>query len=93
MKTAYYEKMLGKQIADAPDDSEMFAIVWDTVCSEFAQPYCESIGGNGMLYFMADLTRAEATQNIASYYGSYERPYNNAISKFTRMIEGKLKEE
>ena len=92
VKTAYYEKMLGKQISDAPDDSEMFAIVWDTVCSEFAQPYCESLGGNGMLYFMADLTRAQATQNVASYYASYERSYNNAISKFTRMIEGKLKE-
>ncbi len=40
VKIAYYEKMLGKQIAEAPDDSEMLAIVWDTVCSEVAQPYC-----------------------------------------------------
>ena len=93
VQVAYYEKLLGKQIADAPDDSEMFRIVWDSVCSEFAQPYCESLGGNGILYFMPDLVRAEATQSIASYYAAYQRPYNSAISKFTRMIESKSKAE
>lgn len=87
VKTAYYEKMLGKQVADAPDDSEMLAIVWDTVCAEFAQPYCESLGGNTILYVMADLTRAEATQNIASYYATLERSASKAITKFMSTIK------
>lgn len=89
VKTVYYEKMLGKQVADVPDDSEMLSLVWDTVCTEFAQPYCESLGGNSILYVVPDLTRAEATQNATSYFASIERAASKAITKFTKVFDEK----
>lgn len=88
VKTAYYEKMLGKQVADVPDDSEMLSL-GDTVCTEFAQPYCESLGGNSILYIMPDLTRAEATQNATSYFASIERAASKAIAKFIKVFDAK----
>ena len=87
VKIAYYEKMLGKQVAEIPDDSEILSIVWDTVCTEFAQPYCEFLGGNKILYVMPDLTRADTIQSVASYYASLERSASKAVTKFENMVK------
>ena len=87
VKTAYYEKMLGKQVADAPDDSEMLALVWDTVCTEFAQSYSTTLGGDALLYLMANVTEANTTTNIASAVAGLERSTNSSIKKFLQKIE------
>jgi len=87
VETAYYEKLLGKQVSDAPDDSQMLAIVWDTVCTEFAQTYCDTLGGTGLLYLMARVTYADTTLNIASTVQSMGRTTNTAISKFIKKVE------
>ena len=89
VKTAYYEKMLGKQVADVPDDSEMLAIVWDTVCTEFAQTYCDSIGGSDILYLMAKVTDPTSGKNLSSMVGGLTRTVNNAISRFVTKVENK----
>lgn len=87
VKTAYYEKMLGKQVADVPDDSQMLAIIWDTVCTEFAQTYNDSLGGSGLLYMMATVTEANTSTNFASTVAGLERSTNTAITKFMKKVE------
>ena len=87
VKTAYYEKMLGKQVADVPDDSEMLSIVWDTVCTEFAQTYYNAMGGENILYLMAHVTEANTTKNVASSVAGMQRGVNGAIAKFIRKVE------
>ena len=87
VKTAYYEKMLGRQVADAPDDSEMLTIVWDTVCTEFAQTYSQALGGSGLVYMMADVTEAYSTDQVASTVARLERSANSSFEKFMRKIE------
>ena len=87
VETAYYEKLLGKQVADAPDDSQMLAIVWDTVCTEFAQSYCEALSGTSLLYLMAQVTHANTTMNIASTVKGIERSTNTALSKYMKKVE------
>ena len=87
VKVAYYEKMLGKQVADVPDDSEMLSIVWDTVCCEFAQTYCQTLGGTPLLYMMAQVTEANASKSIASSVAGLERSANTAISKFIKKVD------
>ena len=87
VKTAYYEKMLGKQVADVPDDSQMLAIVWDTVCCEFAQTYSQTLGGTTFLYMMASVTEANTSMNVASTVAGLERSANTAISKFMKKVE------
>ena len=87
VKLAYYEKMLGKQVADAVDDSQMLEIVWDSVCCEFAQTYSEVIGGNNLLYLMANVTQALASPTVASSIATLARSSNGAIRKFFDKIE------
>lgn len=81
VKTAYYEKMLGKQVADVPDDSQMLEIVWDSVCTEFAQTYA-NLFNTEMLYMMARLTNENAYENLSSYVASRARTINTLIDKY-----------
>lgn len=92
VQTAYYEKQLGKQAADAPDDSEMLLIVWDGICTDFGSALSQidaSLGIN--LYMLPTLTHANTTENIASYVASYERNGNNAINSWMKAYEKMLK--
>lgn len=87
VKTAYYEKMLGKQVADVPDDSQMLAIVWDTVCTDIAQTYCQTLGGTDLLYMLSTVTESNSGANIASTVAKLERTANTAIKKYIRKVE------
>jgi hypothetical protein len=87
VKTAYYEKMLGKQVADIPDDREMLSIVWDTVCTDFAQTYCDVAGGSELLYLMAKVTDPANQMNLASSVAGLTRTTNKSISAFITKIE------
>ena len=87
VKVAYYEKMLGKQVADVPDDSQMLAIIWDTVCTDFAQTFNESLGGTQLLYMMATVTEANTSSNLASTVAGLERSANSSITKFMKKVE------
>ena len=86
VKTAYYEKMLGKQVADVPDDSQMLAIVWDTVCTEFAQTYA-NVFNTEMLYMMARLTHANSYESLSSYVASRARTVNASIKKYMEKMD------
>ena len=89
VKTAYYEKMLGKQVADAPDDRDMLAIVWDTVCTEFAQTYCDALGSNGddLLYLISKITQPTSTDSLNSSVAGIQRSANRAIETFITKVK------
>jgi hypothetical protein len=80
VNVTFYEKLLGKQVADAPLDRQMLDIVWDTICSEFGQAYTECSGN--WLYMLPEITQVNATQNLASYVKSKESSSNKKIKKF-----------
>lgn len=85
VNVAFYEKLLGKQVADAPLDRQMLELVWDTICPEFGQAYAESTGS--WLYMLPELTWVNATQNVASYVKSKEASSNKKIKKFLLEVE------
>ena len=78
VNTTFYEKLLGKQVADVPEDKAMLELVWGSVVSDFGQTYSTVCGG---LYMIPELTHA-AEPNIASYHDGMERSANKAIKKF-----------
>lgn len=78
----FYEKMLGKKIADVPEDAKMLDdFVWDNVCTDFGQTYSDY---SGTLYFFPRVTRTEEDggQPLASYYASIEDSSTKKLSKF-----------
>ena len=88
VQTAYYEKQLGKQVADAPDDTEMLQIVWDGICTDFGSALSQidaSLGKN--LYMLPTLTHANTTDNVASYVQTYEKTGNNAIAAWMKKYD------
>lgn len=85
VNVTFYEKLLGKQVADAPLDRQMLDIVWDTICSDFGQAYLESSGS--WLYMLPELTQVNATQNLASYVKSKETSSNKTIRRFLTQVE------
>ena len=48
--TAFYEKLLGAQVSESPDDADMLKIVWDSQVSDFGMAY--SAYGNEALDVM-----------------------------------------
>lgn len=78
VNVAFYEKLLGKQVADLPDDRKMLNMIWDSVCSDFGQTYTEIAG---VLYMVPELTH-QADPNMSSFYSGRESSANKAIRRF-----------
>lgn len=89
VSSAFYEKLLGKQAADTLDDSRMLDIVWDGICTDFAQSYYSLILDTRALYLIPDLTYEDTTASIASFVAGIESTVNKKISKFFTTLEKK----
>jgi len=85
VKTAYYQKLLGKQIADNPDDRRMLEIIWDSVCTDFGQTFEETCGNP--LYMLPQVT--SGTISLAEFYKGRTAGGNSEISKFLRKVDKK----
>ena len=80
----YYNKLLGKQAAEAPLDKQMLDIVWESVCSDLGQTFTDL---TGILYLIPELTHENTTANIASYISGRESSGNKAMSRFIKVVE------
>ena len=80
---AFYEKLLGKQVAEAPQDRKMLDLVWDGVCSDVGQTYYSVIkDANSLLSVLTRLTELDTTHNLASYVAATENSINKKLKKF-----------
>ena len=90
VKITYYEKVLGKRIADMPDDAAMLEIIWAGVATDIGQTFCQ-IAGNGdetgVCYTIPQLIHPNTTSNLASYLGKKEGAINDAFKKFLSGID------
>jgi hypothetical protein len=84
---AFYEKLLGKQVADAPQDRKMLQIVWDSVCSDFGQTYFTVFYTTNVLYVFPSITSVNATEGLASYVASRQNTVNRNIKKFMAKVK------
>ena len=88
VKITYYEKVLGKRIADMPDDAEMLDIIWNGIATDVGQTFY-NLGGDetGVCYTVPALMLPGTTQNLASYLTSREKAINNGFKKFLDSID------
>lgn len=85
VNVTFYEKLLGKQVADVPLDRQMLDLVWDTICPEFAQAYDDVSGG--WLYMVPNLTHEGSGLNLASFVRGKESSSNKSIEKFLYAVK------
>jgi hypothetical protein len=81
VNNAFYNKLLGKQVADSPIDQKMLEIVWDGLCSDIAQTYYSAMNDTQILYIVPYLTFEDSTQNVASFIASKESTVNKRLKK------------
>ena len=80
----FYEKMLGKQVADIPDDRKMLDIVWDSVCTDFGQTFTDECG---TLYLLPYVTwPGSEGKELVSYVKGLESSSNKRIKKFVAIV-------
>lgn len=82
---AFYEKLLGKQVAESPIDKKMLEIIWDGICTDFAQTYFSAISSSQFLYMLPELTKQGSTLSISSYVASAEKSVNKLLKKLTKI--------
>ena len=81
----FYEKMLGKQVADVPDDRKMLDIVWNSVCTDFGQTYADECGG--ILYYLPYVTwpGGEGKEQV-SYLATFQNGSNRTLLQFVKQV-------
>ena len=79
---AYYQKLLGKQVADSPQDKQMLELIWDSVCSDFGQTYYSVVVDTSLLYMVPILTKEDTTQNIASFMAKVDKMADKKFKQF-----------
>lgn len=88
VKITYYEKVLGKRIADMPDDAEMLEIIWQSVATDVGQTFCNlgpSGDESGVCYTIPNLM-GNRKNNLSSYLQGKEKSINAAFKKFLETI-------
>ena len=84
VQVAFYQKLLGKQVADNPDDRRMLEIVWDSVCTDFGQTF--EGAANDMLYMLPYVTSTTSGGELTQYYDSYTGSANRSLSNFVKKV-------
>ena len=83
VNVAYYDRLLGKQVADAPDDRRMLSIVWDSLCSDIGFTYQSIVGGEYYM-LMPKVTAVGSSGNLASFVARFEASANKKLAKFVQ---------
>ncbi|MBQ7830295.1 MAG: extracellular solute-binding protein [Clostridia bacterium] len=89
VKTAYYQKLLGKQVGENPDDRRMLEIVWDSVCTDFGQTFDEVTGF--CLYMLPSVTASpdKGGTSYAQYTQQRIQTSKTAIRNFFKKVDKK----
>lgn len=82
VQDVYYQKLLGKQVADSPDDRRMLELIWDSIVSDFGQTYHNVFDKGGVLYLIPEVTKPSATKNLASFMASIEKTATKSLRAF-----------
>ena len=88
VKITYYEKVLGKRIADMPDDAEMLNIIWNGISTDVGQTFY-NLGGDetGVCYTIPQMLQPGTTQGLSAYLAAKERKINDGFKKFLNGID------
>ncbi|MBE6583867.1 MAG: hypothetical protein E7649_02620 [Ruminococcaceae bacterium] len=93
VKVTFYEKVLGKQVADVPDDAAMLDIIWNSICTEVGFTYATTQlitdGGNdSLLGCVIRLTNPESTDGgLASWFARHVQSMQGGFDNFYKGID------
>ena len=87
---AFYEKLLGAQISESPDDADMLKIVWDTQVSDYGMAY-STYESRKMDYVVYGLPRCILGIENASSFSTIWNTIKSTVNKELNMLQAKKK--
>ena len=84
VQVAFYQKLLGKQVGEDPNDRRMLDIVWDSVCTDFGQTF--EGASNCMLYMLPYVTSATSGYELTTYHDTNAGSANRSLSNFIKKV-------
>ena len=85
--TAFYEKLLGAQVSESPDDADMLNIVWNSQVSDFGMAY-SSFGNKALDVMLYSIPRAvlghESITNFSRLWAKYKNQVNSDLTKLQK---------
>ena len=85
--TTFYEKLLGKKVADVPDDRKMLDLIWSSVCTDFGQTYSQE---SGTLYFLPNVTwPGDGGSELGSTAEKMTTTGNKKLAQFIKVVSKK----
>ena len=94
VRITFYEKVLGKQVADAPDDSAMLDIIWDGVCTDVGFTYqntttiTSTTDWNTLGGCMVRLTNPSSTDGgLSSWFAKHVSAQQNGFDNFYKKLK------
>ena len=86
--TAFYEKLLGAQVSESPDDAYMLEIIWESQVSDFAMAYADTDMSNkpfdALVYIIPRIVLN--TDNVSNFEG-YWAKWKGAARKQLEKIQ------
>ena len=86
--TAFYEKLLGAQVSESPDDAYMLKIIWESQVSDFAMAYADTDMSNkpfdALVYIIPRIVLN--TDNVSNFEG-YWAKWKGAARKQLEKIQ------
>ena len=92
VRITFYEKMLGKQVSDAPEDAEMLDIIWDSLCLDIAETFCQIESPYVPMLYAFSLTTdpdpsTGSETNLASLIAQRETIVNKGIANLMESLK------
>ncbi|MBE6583696.1 MAG: hypothetical protein E7649_01760 [Ruminococcaceae bacterium] len=91
VRVTFYEKLLGKQVSDAPEDADMLDIIWDSLCLDIGQTFCQVDYALPIPYTLSLTTDPDPSTgsetNLASLFAKKEALVNNGMIEFLKSIK------
>lgn len=81
VKVAYYEKLLGTKLAEAPDDAEMLDIIWNSQVSDVGLIACNCSGNMDNLVYLIPKICESGKNNYSSYLKGNLRGAQKGLDK------------
>lgn len=81
VKVAYYEKLLGSKLAEAPDDAEMLDLIWNSQVSDVGLISCNCSTQMDAIVYMIPKMCESGRNNFSSYMKGNGRGAQKALDK------------
>lgn len=86
VKTAFFERLLGAKVAEAPDDAEMLDLIWSHQCNDVGMIFSNSSTGLEELFYAVPRLIAAGNDGYTAFYKQREKSINNGIKQIYKKL-------